>query len=260
MSDWIVIKLGGSLLEERETRIRALAGIAAEWRAGKRIAVVHGGGRRIDATLARLGIPKETVAGLRVTSLETLEVVVSVLSGYVNKMIVAELHTLGIAAAGLSGPDGGILQAELHPRVEGTDLGRVGRMRAASRTLVEAVAESGFLPVIGSVALGEEGELLNVNADSAASALAVALEAKRLLFLTDVPGLIDDKGKVIPRITADCVEQMLAFDVVRGGIVPKLRAAVEAVSGGVGEVIISGTAVHQQEILEGTGGTRLVAA
>jgi acetylglutamate kinase len=260
MNDWTVIKLGGSLLEDRETRVRALGGIAVEWRAGRRIAVVHGGGKRIDGMLARLGIAKETVAGLRVTSEETLEVVVSVLCGLVNKMIVAELHELGVTAVGLSGPDGGILHADLHPRIDGTDLGRVGRVSGANRDLVDAVADRGFLPVIGSVALGHGSTLLNVNADSAASALAVALRASRLLFLTDVPGLIDDKGRVIPTITADCAEQMLAFHVVHGGIVPKLRAAIDAATGGVEEVVISGTAIQRQELFVESGGTRLVAA
>lgn len=258
MSDWMVVKLGGSLLENPETRREALESIARQWRAGARIVVVHGGGKRVDGMLARVGIAKETVEGLRVTGPDTLEVVVSVLSGLVNKSLVAELNTLGVNAAGLSGPDGATLEAEVHPPVDGTDLGFVGKVRKANSGLIEAVVASGFLPVVGSVAIGPEGKLLNVNADSAASAIAVALGAKQLLFLTDVPGLLDDKGKVIEKILTENVEQMLTYRVVHGGIVPKLRACVEAISGGVPAVRICGQVGSQ--IFQSKGGTTLVAA
>lgn len=258
MNEWIVVKLGGSLLENAVLRRNALDSIVDQWRTGARVVLVHGGGKHVDGMLSRVGIAKETVAGLRVTHSDTLEIVVSVLSGLVNKSLVAELSAFGIPAVGLSGPDGGILQADLHPPVDGTDLGAVGKIREVSSTLIETIVANHFLPVIGSVGLGPGGTLLNVNADSAAAAIAVALGARKLIFLTDVPGLLDDKGRVIERIQSDSVEQMLTYRVVRGGIVPKLRACVDALTGGVGEVRICGPADHH--IFQSKGGTSLVAA
>ncbi|MBW3566077.1 MAG: acetylglutamate kinase [Acidobacteria bacterium] len=260
MNDWMVIKIGGSLLESPNTRATALGAISSAWASGRKIAVVHGGGRRVDTNLTRLGIPKLTHAGLRITHRETLDVVVSTLAGTVNKMLVAELGLAGTPAAGLSGVDGGTLVAEVHPPVDGVDLGFVGTVRSSSPALIRATAEAGFLPVIASVAGSESGALLNVNADTAAAAIAIALGAESLLFLTDVPGVLDDKGRVIERITMDTARQMLLYRVVGGGMLPKLQACVEALSRGVSEVIVAGTAGHQDAIFEGMGGTRLVAA
>lgn len=260
MTSWTVVKLGGSLLENSSLRARALAAIAAAAAAGEKLAVVHGGGKRIDATLAKLGIPKRTHAGLRITDDATLDVVVSILGGTVNKLLVAELGMLGIPAAGISGPDAATLEAEPHPPIDGVELGHVGRVTSANPALIEAIAARGVLPVVASVALGPDGTMLNVNADAAAAAIAVALGAKRLLFLTDVPGLLDDKGQVIESISADCAEQLLEYRVVTGGIVPKLRSCLEAIHGGVGEVVIAGPAGHENALNVGMGGTRLVAA
>ena len=222
--------------------------------------LVHGGGKRIDAMLSRLGIEKKTHAGLRITDPATLDVVVAVLGGLVNKMLVAELQAMGIPSAGISGPDGSTLVAEFHPPIDGVALGHVGRVTSANPALIHAIAAQGMLPVVGSVAAGPDGTLLNVNADAAAAALAVALGAKRLLFLTDVPGVLDDTGQVIESMSADVVEQLLQLRVVHGGIVPKLRSCIEAVSGGVTEVVIAGPDGHAGALLEGMGGTRLVAA
>ena len=258
MNEWMVVKLGGSLLENAVLRRNALDSIVDQWRSGARVVLVHGGGKHVDGMLSRVGIEKETVAGLRVTHADSLEIVVSVLAGLVNKTLVAELSALGVDAVGLSGPDGATLHADVHPPIDGIDLGSVGKIREASPALIKTIVAGNFLPVIGSVALGPGGTLLNVNADSAAAAIAVALGAGKLIFLTDVPGLLDDKGHVIERIQSDSVEQMLTYRVVRGGIVPKLQACVDALSGGVREVRICGPADHH--ILESKGGTSLVAA
>ncbi|MBK9966191.1 MAG: acetylglutamate kinase [Holophagales bacterium] len=177
-----IVKMGGSLLENRDLRLAALEAVATSWTSGKRSIVVHGGGKRIDKMLAALDIPKKVQGGLRVTDAETLDVVVSILSGLVNKTLVAELRARGIRVSGLSGADGDTLWAEFHEAVEGVDLGFVGRVVRCDPTLLSAVLAAGFLPLVASVALGREGTLLNVNADSAASALAAALGAKRLVF------------------------------------------------------------------------------
>ena len=242
-----VIKLGGSLLEDAARRSAALAEVVSAWNSGEQIVLVHGGGKHIDARLRELGIPKRTHAGLRITDDATLAVVVSVLAGTVNKSLVAELASLGVRAAGISGSDGGTLVAEPHPAIDGVELGHVGRVTSANRTLIQAMLTYGILPVISSVAQGPHGTLLNVNADNAATAIAESLGAKALHFITDVAGLLDADGNVVPRLTAHEAHVFLASDIVSGGMKPKLEAALRALSRGVGSISIG-------------GGTELVAA
>src|SRR5688500_12662996 len=160
-----VIKLGGSLLDGMTRRVEALADIAAAWASGEQIVLVHGGGKHIDAALAKLGIAKRTHAGLRVTDAQTLDVVVSVLGGTVNKMLVSELTQLGVRVAGISGCDGATLIAEKHADIGGVDLGHVGHVIGSNRALVNALLTAGTMPVISSVAIGKDGSLFNVNAD-----------------------------------------------------------------------------------------------
>jgi acetylglutamate kinase len=254
-----VVKLGGSLLEDRTLRLRALESIAARFTAGGKTVVVHGGGKRIDATLQVLKIPKKTYRGLRITDPETLDVVVSVLSGLVNKSLIAELRSLGILSAGLSGADGDTLWAEFHPRVDGVDFGFVGRVTYSNPQLLNAVLGAGLLPVVASVALGREGTLLNVNADSAAAALAAALRAESLVFLTDVAGLLDAGGNVVPELDPATAWSLIRSGAVAGGMRPKLLACLDAVHAGVGEIFIAGPAGHAAALASGSGGTRLAA-
>jgi acetylglutamate kinase len=244
-----VIKLGGSLLDDASRRAAALQKIVSRWNAGEELVLVHGGGKHIDAALAKLGIAKRTHAGLRVTDDATLEVVVSVLAGTVNKMLVAELTQLGVRVAGISGCDGATLIAEKHADIDGVDLGHVGRVIGSNRMLVNALLTAGTMPVISSVAIGEDGALFNVNADTAATAIAVAHGAKELLFLTDVAGLLDESGAVVPHLTTVGVEAMLSSSAVSGGMKPKLQAALTALTSGVRAISIG------EE-----GGTTLVAA
>jgi acetylglutamate kinase len=256
----MVVKLGGSLLEDPVLRARALEAVAARWTAGQKIVLVHGGGKRIDASLAALKIPKKTYRGLRITDPETLDVVVSVLSGLVNKSLVAEFRALGVTAAGLSGADGETLWAEFHPRLDGVDFGFVGRVTYSNPTLLRAVLGAALLPIVASVALGREGTLLNVNADSAAAALAAGLGAEKLVFLTDVEGLLDEAGRLVPEISADGAWSLLRRGAVGGGMRPKLVACLDALRGGVSEVVIAGPAGHAAALSNGIGGTRLASA
>ena len=242
-----VIKLGGSLLDDASRRAAALEKIVARWNAGEDIVLVHGGGKHIDAALAKLGIAKKTHAGLRITDDATLEVVVSVLGGTVNKMLVSELAHLGVRAAGISGSDAATLVAKPHPAIDGVELGHVGQVTGANVTLVKAMLTYGMLPVVSSIAQGPDGTLLNVNADSAAAALAVALKAKSLRFLTDVAGVLDADGALVPRLGVQDTKQFI--ENVSGGMKPKLQAALTALVSGVGEIVIG------EE-----GGTTLVAA
>jgi len=244
-----VIKLGGSLLDDPARRAVALSAIAARWNAGEQLILVHGGGKHVDASLNRLGIPKRTCAGLRITDDETLDVVVATLAGSVNKMLVAELASIGIRAAGVSGCDASTLTAEAHPPIDGVDLGHAGRVIAGDPSLLHAILNVGILPVVSSVAAGPHGTLLNVNADSAASAIAVAVGAAELIFITDVAGLMDASGNVVAELHANEAEALLVSEVVSGGMRPKLLAALHALESGVGRITIGEA-----------GGTQLIAA
>lgn len=255
-----VVKLGGSLLETPALRDAALEAIAHSRRRGARLVLVHGGGRKVDATLAALGIAKRTHAGLRITDGATLEVVTGVLAGVVNKGLVADLAARGVAAAGVSGVDGGTLLAETHPPMDGVDLGSVGRVTHASPGLLLRLLEAGLLPVVAPLAATRDGRLLNVNADAASAALAAALGASRLVFLTDVEGLRDARGRVLPRLDRDRVEHLLGTDVIRDGMRPKIAACLDALAGGVAEILIAGPERHAAALAHGRGGTRLVAA
>jgi acetylglutamate kinase len=258
MGGWrlAVVKLGGSLLDDRALRAAALEKIAARWNAGEEVVLVHGGGKHIDAALSRAGIAKKTHAGLRITDDATLDVVVSVLAGQVNKMLVSELAALGVRAAGLSGCDAGTLIAEQHPPIDGVELGHVGRVTRANPGVIRAMLVQGVMPVLSSVAASESGALFNVNADTAAAAVATALRAPELRFFTDVAGLLDERGSVVPHLDAAGLEAMLASSAVSGGMKPKLQAALCALKSGVAQITI-GLPPTQ---LPSEGGTTLVAA
>jgi len=247
MNDITLIKLGGSLLDDPSRRDAALQTIVARWNGGENLVLVHGGGKHIDARLAQLGIAKRTHAGLRITDDATLDVVVAVLGGTVNKMLVSELARHGVRAAGISGNDAATLVAVPHPPIDGVELGHVGQVTGANCTLVKAMLTYGILPVVSSIAAGPEGTLLNVNADSAAAALAVALRARSLRFITDVAGVLDGNGTLVPRLAAADAEEFIGN--VTGGMRPKLQAALTALGSGVREIVIG------EE-----GGTTLVAA
>jgi acetylglutamate kinase len=251
-----VIKLGGSLLDDPIRRDAALREIVARWNAGEDIVLVHGGGKHIDAALAKAGIAKKTHAGLRITDDATLQIVVAVLGGTVNKMLVSELTKLGVRAAGLSGCDGATLVAMQHPPIDGVELGHVGKVTHANRALVSAMLTYGTMPVVSSIAIGTDGALFNVNADSAASAMAVAVGARELLFITDVPGLLDANGNVVPRLHAADVQTFI--DTVTGGMKPKLQAALTALQRGVARITIAAPGTDNRQPT--TGGTTLVAA
>lgn len=255
-----VVKLGGSLLDDPIRRAAALQQIADRWNAGEDLVLVHGGGKHIDAELQRAGIAKRTHAGLRITDDATLEIVVAVLAGRVNKMLVSELAALGVRAAGLSGCDGATLVAEQHPPIDGVELGHVGRVTRANPGLLRAMLTQGMMPVLSTIGAGAHGELFNINADTAAAAVASALRAPALTFFTDVQGLLDESGKVVPFLDANGLEVMLTSPAVSGGMKPKLQAALSALKAGVGQITIGLPATDNQQPATNPGGTTLVAA
>ncbi len=258
--DPIVVKLGGSLLEDSRQRKIALGAIAEAWAANPSLVVVHGGGRKIDAQLERLGIARRVHDGLRVTDAATLEAAVGVLAGIVNKSIVAELESLGVPAAGLCGADGSTLVARRRDPADGVDYGFVGAGARADGRLLTAILSSGMLPVLAPIAAGREGGLLNLNADEAAAAIATAFRAPRLVFFTDVEGVRDPSGRTVPRLGTREAEALLTGTAIAGGMRPKLLACLSALRAGVGEVVIAGPERHAAVLRGGEGGTCLVAA
>jgi len=234
----IVVKLGGSTLGSHDTSLRD---IAAARRNGRPVVVVHGGGAAISDWLRRLGVEAKFVRGLRVTDAATLDVVVAVLAGVVNTRLVAELSALGAPALGLSGADAMLLQAR---RYDG-DLGFVGKIDRVDPAVVEELLRAGRLPVIAPIAV-ESGaaapQLLNTNADTAAGEIAAALHAERLVFLTDVDGVVDADRRLIPHLTAAEANALVASGVAVGGMIPKLEAAIRAATAACATTIAPGTA------------------
>jgi acetylglutamate kinase len=230
MSEIIVAKIGGSTLGSHDT---ALADVVELQRRGMRPVVVHGGGALISEWLDRLNVPTRFEKGLRVTDEESLKVVVAVLAGLVNKQIVAELNSLGTQAIGLSGADGGLLQA----RVLDAKLGFVGEIVAIDVANVESLLDVGIVPVVAPIALNREGEkpgaqLLNINADSAAGAIAKALGARWLVFLSDVPGVRNGNGAVADSLSRQQASALIEGGVIEGGMIPKVRACLDAAGAG----------------------------
>jgi acetylglutamate kinase len=233
MSGPLVIKIGGAGVDEPR-RNRALWEAVAESFAALdgRLILVHGGGRAVDAHLSRLGFAIERVAGLRVTPEAQIEEIVAVLAGRVNKAIVAAVQSVtGVRAAGLSLSDGGIAVARRISGPKGEDLGRVGEIvPRANRDddLLALLMSRRILPVLCSIANDAEGQPLNINADDAAAGIAAAVQARGLVLLTDVAGILDGEGKLLARASPAAIARLIEQGVIHGGMIPKAKAAVTA--------------------------------
>jgi acetylglutamate kinase len=235
-----VIKLAGALLEDDAT-LRTLARqIAALAQQGQEILVVHGGGRVFTATLKRMGIDSKFVAGLRVTNRETRDVAVMVFAGLLNKRLASAISAEGAAAIGISAADNACFRAEpmIHNEVEGS-LGFVGYLTGLNNSFIESLWREGLVPVAPCLGLGPDNELYNINADHMAAACAEYLGADRLIYLTDVAGVLDGE-KVLSAVSWEEIERLVQSRVVSGGMVLKLEAAKRALEGGVREVHIVG--------------------
>lgn len=239
MADSLVVKIGGSTLGSHDTSLEDLVELQ---RAGRRVVVVHGGGPAINDWLKRLATPTQFVRGLRVTDGVTLEAVVAVLAGAVNKQLVAAVNARGGRACGISGADGCILRAVS----EDAELGFVGRIVAVDLTLIETLLDAGMLPILAPIAIMTDaaglatGQLLNVNADTVAGEVALAMGAERLVFLTDVDGVRDANGELLRTLAQPHIGKLLEDGVIRGGMIPKVEAGLRAASSRACCVILDG--------------------
>jgi acetylglutamate kinase len=217
----LVIKLGGSALDNQRDALEDIVWLRG---LGAHPVLVHGGGPEINDWLERVGLPRRFERGLRVTDAATLDVVRMVLAGKVNGDLVRLLVSLGGKAIGLSGIDGGLL----HARQIAADLGYVGAITTVDAGVIAALSAEGFIPVIAPIALGDEDTVLNVNADDAAADLARGLSATKLLYLSDVPGVLDAQGRLLSELTDHEVRALVDQGVISGGMIPKAEAALRA--------------------------------
>lgn len=240
----IVVKVGGLPMTDPE-RARSLAkDVLLLHSVGIRPVLVHGGGPQIDEQMARQGIEVERIEGLRVTSGETLDIVRMVLVGKINRELVSALNALEPVAVGVAGEDGRLLEAEpLDPR-----LGFVGKVSNVRASLLHALLDDGLVPIVSTVGADPSGQPYNVNADDAARAIAVAMRAEKIIYLTGTPGLLEDPSDpatLIHRLSAAEARARIDDESVTGGMIPKLLACAEAVEGGVGSAhMIDGRAEH----------------
>jgi acetylglutamate kinase len=241
----VVIKYGGAAMEDPALREEFARDVVLLKYVGLNPIVVHGGGPEITAYMNRLSMPVEFVGGLRVSDADTVEVAKMVLIGKVNKDIVLRLNRHGQSAVGLSGDDGGLFRVARQAAPDGTDVGFVGRIERVDRRVLDHVAQD-YIPVIASIGADREGNSYNVNADEAAGAVARALGAYKVMFLTDVPGWLRDPAdpeSVVSEAGADDVEAVLGD--VAGGMRPKLAACLDAIHGGVSFAhIVDGRVAH----------------
>lgn len=249
-----VIKYGGHAMGDERTAETFARDIVMLKTIGINPVVVHGGGPQIGAMLARLKIQSEFVDGLRVTDAATVEIVEMVLSGTINKQIVTAINQAGGTAIGISGKDGGLIQAQQLKRrkkdpdsnIEKVlDLGFVGEPTQINPRSIEHITASGMIPVIAPIGMGPDGETYNINADTAAGAIASALRAHKLMMLTDVPGILTKNKELISDINAAEIDRLLADGTITGGMIPKVETCVAALRAGVKQAhILDGRIPH----------------
>ncbi len=250
----IVIKYGGHAMVDEKLKRDFARDITLMKFIGMDPVVVHGGGPQINKVLEQMGMHPKFVRGMRLTDQPTMDVVEMVLGGKVNKGIVAQINQQGGKAVGLTGKDGGLICAEkLHivyhegedkpPEI--IDPGLVGRVTEVNPDIINTLTRQDFIPIIAPVGIGESGETYNINADLVASSVAMALSAGRLIFLTDVDGLLDTSGSLISSIGAEDINHMIKKNEITGGMIPKIECALEALKQGIEKVhIINGSKQH----------------
>jgi acetylglutamate kinase len=246
-----VIKYGGAAQTDESLKLAFAEDVVLLNFIGIRTVIVHGGGPMINKTMEKMGKVPSFVHGHRVTDEETMDIVEMVLGGLINKQIVALINGQGGRAVGLSGKDGGMIKAKRKKvkrdasNEDLIDVGLVGEVEEVSPKVLQSLDKEGFIPVISPVGVGPKGETLNINADYMAASVASALGAEKLIFLTDVPGIKDKKGKVLETLTRASAKKMTAAGAISGGMLPKVTAALDALANGVKKShIVDGRVPH----------------
>lgn len=242
-----VIKYGGSAIADENLKKNVIEDISFLKMVGLKVVVVHGGGKKINQALEKNNIKINFNNGLRVTDKESIEIVESVLSGIINKSLVSDFNKLNVNAVGISGKDANVLIAEKLIK-NNIDLGFVGEIKNVNTDLILTLLDNGFLPVISPISTDEQGQSFNVNADMAAVEIAKALNASKLVFMTDIDGILtnfEDKTSLISQLNIKTAQTLIENKSVSGGMIPKLESCINAVNNGVKAVhIINGKILH----------------
>jgi len=249
-----VIKYGGAAQTDEALKASFAQDVVLLNYIGINTVIVHGGGPKISETMRKMGKVPNFIHGHRVTDGETIDIVEMVLSGLINKEIITLINRHGGKAVGLTGKDGGLVSAvkkvikKVSPETgldEIIDLGHVGEISRVNPEVIINLKQNGFIPVIAPVGVSDDGQTLNINADDMAASLASAIKAEKLILLTDVPGILDREGKIISTIKRDEVEKHIQDGTISGGMIPKIRACVEAVKNQVKKIhIVDGRISH----------------
>ena len=245
----VVVKYGGNAMVNQQLKQQVMEDLVLLWLTGVKVVLVHGGGPEISDTMSRLGKKAEFVNGLRVTDKETVDIVQMVLAGKVNKSLVNLLEMNGGKAMGISGIDGRLIEATF----KNEQLGYVGEITKINIDPVLDLLEKGYIPVISTVACDAEGHIYNINGDTAAAHIAGALEAERMIMMTDIAGILmdkDDPSTLIPQITVSEAEKLYESKVISGGMIPKVDCCIEALNHGVNNVVIMDGRIPHSILLE----------
>ena len=245
----VVVKYGGNAMVNEQIKQQVMEDIVLLWLIGVKIVLVHGGGPEISELMTKLGKKPEFVDGLRVTDKETVDIVQMVLAGKVNKTLVNLLEMKGGKAMGISGMDGCLIESKMKDE----RLGYVGEITGIHISPVEDLLEKGYIPVISTLGCDREGNAYNINGDTAAAYIAGALNADRLIMMTDIAGLLrdkDDPSTLIPNITVDEANELKKTGVISGGMIPKIDCCIEAIRAGVQNVIIMDGRVPHSILME----------
>ncbi len=245
----VVVKYGGNAMVNDQLKQQVMEDIVLLWLIGVKVVLVHGGGPEINETMARFGKKAEFVDGLRVTDKETVDIVQMVLAGKVNKTLVNLLETNGGKAMGVSGIDGRLIEASFKNK----KLGYVGEITSVNIQPVLDLLEKGYIPVVSTVACDKEGNVFNVNGDTAAAHIAGALRAERLIMMTDIAGILmdkDDPSTLIPRVTVMEAKKLYDSGVISGGMIPKVDCCIEALQHGVRNVVVMDGRIPHSILME----------
>lgn len=245
---FVVIKYGGNAMNDPAIIKTILQDVSALKSGGVYPILIHGGGPEINGLLSRVGKKSEFIGGLRVTDAETMEIVQMVLCGKVNKNVAAQLCTMGVKAVGVCGSDGELIKVKKMPEKNGVDYGFVGEIQSINSSMLKSLCLEGYIPVIASIGVDDEGRSYNINADTAACEIGAAIGAEKLVFLTDIDGIrtnADDENTLLAEATVADIEKMIESGVISGGMIPKVKGCITAVKKGIKHVnIVNGTIPH----------------